>query len=196
MVKAVWFQLSPKFFLEIEVDRNRPWECWKRSLIFQTSHPSKKSMLPKANKQRKKILNHITLNTLIPHIYFDFLGKGLLTQAVLASEKRDSMHLSVPTLHRNKVKDSCFLQDARIPMTIFLHSLPWDLHLRWCLHLHLWLTRLLRKPIVWNMQSSFLSADLMLSLLLLMSLNCLQKWFFYKVKVFKVYKLKHSPSIE
>ena len=48
---------------------------------------------------------------------------------VLAFEKRDSMHLSVPTLHRNKVKDSCFLQDARIPMTIFLHRLPWDLHL-------------------------------------------------------------------
>ena len=111
-MKAVWFQLSPKIFLEIEVDRNRPWECWKRSLIFQTSHPSKKSMLPKANKQRKKILNHITLNTLIPHIYFDFLGKGLLTQAVLASEKRDSMHLSVPTLHRNKVKDSSKLYIA------------------------------------------------------------------------------------
>ena len=27
---------------------------WKRSSIFQTSHPSKKSMLPKANEQRKK----------------------------------------------------------------------------------------------------------------------------------------------
>ena len=144
--------------------------------------------------------NHcVPTSTSIPHLYFDFLGRGLLTQAVLASEKRDSMHLSVPTLHRNKVKDSCFLQDARIPMTIFLHSLPWDLHLRWCLHLHLWLTRLLRKPIVWNMQSSFLSVDLMFSLLLLISLNCLQKWyFFYKVKVFKVYmySLKHSPYIE
>ena len=28
--------------------------CWKRSSIFQTSHPSKKSMLPKANDLRKK----------------------------------------------------------------------------------------------------------------------------------------------
>ena len=111
----------------------------------------------------------------IPHLHFDILGEGLLTQAVLASEKRDSMHLSVPTLHRNKVKDSCFLQDARIPMTIFLHSLPWDLHLRWCLHLHLWLTCLLRISMVWNMQSWYLSADLMFSLLLLISRNCPQK---------------------
>ena len=141
------------FFGKLRMLKVGPWGRWMRASIFQASYPSKKSMLPKANKQRKKILNHITLNTLIPHIYFDFLGKGLLTQAVLASEKRDSMHLSVPTLHRNKVKDSCFLQDARIPMTIFLHSLPWDLHLRWCLHLHLWLTRLLRKPIVWNRPS-------------------------------------------
>ena len=92
--------------------------------------------------------HNLQLNTSIPHLHFDILGRGLLTQAVLASEKRVSMHLSVPTLHRNKVKDSCFLQDARIPMTIFLHSLPWDLHLRWCLHLHLWLTCLLRKPMV------------------------------------------------
>ena len=31
-----------------------PRGCWKRSSIFQALHPSKKSMLPKANEQRQK----------------------------------------------------------------------------------------------------------------------------------------------
>ena len=106
------FSFHQKFFWKLRLIEIGPGNAERGHWFFRLHILVKKSMLPKANKQRKKILNHITLNTLIPHIYFDFLGKGLLTQAVLASEKRDSMHLSVPTLHRNKVKDSSKLYIA------------------------------------------------------------------------------------
>ena len=44
-----------KFFFEIlRMIEIGPRGRWKRSSIFQMSHPSKKSMLPKANEQRKK----------------------------------------------------------------------------------------------------------------------------------------------
>ena len=42
------------FFEKLRVIEIGPRGRWKRSSIFQTSHPSKKSMLPKANEQRKK----------------------------------------------------------------------------------------------------------------------------------------------
>ena len=42
------------FFEKLRMIEIGPRGCWKRSSIFQTLHPSKKSMLPKANKQRKK----------------------------------------------------------------------------------------------------------------------------------------------
>ena len=45
---------TKNFFEKLRVIEIGPRGRWKRSSIFQTSHPSKKSMLPKANEQRKK----------------------------------------------------------------------------------------------------------------------------------------------
>ena len=45
---------STKFFEKLRMIEIGHRGRWKRSSIFQTSHPSKKSMLPKANDQRKK----------------------------------------------------------------------------------------------------------------------------------------------
>ncbi len=42
------------FFVKLRMIEIGPRGRWKRSSIFQTSHPSKKSMLPKANDQRKQ----------------------------------------------------------------------------------------------------------------------------------------------
>ena len=45
---------TKNFFEKLRVIEIGPRGRWKRSSIFQTSHPSQKSMLPKANEQRKK----------------------------------------------------------------------------------------------------------------------------------------------
>ena len=42
------------FFGKLRIIEIGPRGRWKRSSIFQSSHPSQKSMLPKANKQKKK----------------------------------------------------------------------------------------------------------------------------------------------
>ena len=42
------------FFEKLRMIEIGPRGRWKRSSIFQTSHPSKKSLLPKATNQRKK----------------------------------------------------------------------------------------------------------------------------------------------
>ena len=54
----VFLQFSSKllkfFFEKLRMIEIGPRGRWKRSSIFQMSHPSKKSMHPKANEQRKK----------------------------------------------------------------------------------------------------------------------------------------------
>ena len=45
---------NKKFFEKLRMTEIGPRGRWKRSSIFQMLHPSKKSMLPKANEQRKK----------------------------------------------------------------------------------------------------------------------------------------------
>ena len=48
------FSFHQIFFGKLRMLKVGPRGRWKRSSIFQTSHPSKKSMLPKANDQRKQ----------------------------------------------------------------------------------------------------------------------------------------------
>ena len=45
---------TKKFFGKLRMLKVGPRGRWKRASIFQASHPSKKSMLPKANDQRKQ----------------------------------------------------------------------------------------------------------------------------------------------
>ena len=54
-VESCWISaFTKKFFGKLRLLEVGPRGRWKRSSIFQSSHPSKKSMLPKANEQRKK----------------------------------------------------------------------------------------------------------------------------------------------
>ena len=54
-VESCWISAFTKiFFGKLRLLEVGPRGRWKRSSIFQSSHPSKKSMLSKANEQKKK----------------------------------------------------------------------------------------------------------------------------------------------
>ena len=54
-VESCWISaFTKKFFGKLRLLEVGPRGRWKRSSIFQSSHPSKKSMLSKANEQKKK----------------------------------------------------------------------------------------------------------------------------------------------
>ena len=54
-VESCWISaFTKKFFGKLRLLEVGPRGRWKRSSIFQSSHPSQKSMLSKANEQKKK----------------------------------------------------------------------------------------------------------------------------------------------
>ena len=70
LMKAVRCQLLPNFFFEkLRMIEIGPWGHWKWSSIFQSSHPSQKSMLSKALSLKKTLFVRSFTKNQIPWMF-------------------------------------------------------------------------------------------------------------------------------